>query len=100
MGGTQWFRGCWGSCAAACQAEGRTRIAGDFLCKGSLQRVSWCRRQSLVWGETTQLEVIIHGDVGSQHLEVQVFHCLWWGGGHGWITATLSHKWVGSGIKL
>lgn len=52
----------------------------DFLREAdrrALQWVYWSRRQRLIRGETTQLEVIVHGDVGSQHLQVQVFHCLW-----------------------
>lgn len=33
-------------------------------------------RQWLLWGQTAQLKIIVHGDVGSQHLQVYVRHYL------------------------
>lgn len=60
-------------------AEGRAGEAVDLLGevgRRALQGSDGATGQRLLGGQGPQLEVIVHGDVGSQHLQVQVLHGL------------------------
>lgn len=44
--------------------------------RAALQGFDWSTRQRLVGAEAGQLEVVIHGDVRSEHLQLRVLHPL------------------------
>ena len=58
---------CRGTCATSYCAEWGAGVAVDFLCDmdwRTLEGIDLSTGQRLVWGQTAQLVVIVHGDVG------------------------------------
>lgn len=68
-----WLRRSWWNCRTARCAERGVGKALDVLCDSdwrALKRFDHPTGQRLIWTQTAQLEVIVHRDVRSQHLQI------------------------------